>query len=188
MADPTLPSQPQQPVETPPQTAASSPVAEDEKLFATIGYLSFLFVVPLIVKPKSAYCKFHAKQSMILFLISIIVLIILAVIPWFGSLLTLTLFAVYILAIYRAYKGELWNIPIVSNFAGKMDVETLYSKAGLAVSSISGLKEKAEGLAQKASQAAQALGKQEEEKPQQPPAPQQPAQQQTPENKTPEAK
>ena len=137
----------------------------DEKFFAALGYFGPLFVVPLIVKPKSAYCKFHAKQSMVLFLVSIVVLIVLAAVPMVGSLLTLAIFALYVLAIYKAYMGDLWNIPVVSGFAGKIDVESLYGKAGLAVSGISGLKDKAADVAAKAGSTMEKLGKQEDDKP-----------------------
>lgn len=151
-----------------PQTAGQ--VEDDEKFFAALGYFAFLFVVPLIVKPKSAYCKFHARQSMVLFLMTIIVLVVLASVPMVGSLLTLALFAVYVLAIYKAYKGDLWSIPVISGFAGKMNVEALYGKAGLAVSGISGLKEKAEGMAAKAGEAVKDMGKQENLPPAQTPS------------------
>lgn len=166
-ATPAVPVAPQQAApqaEMPPQGPEGAP-DQDEKFFAALGYFAFLFVVPLIVKPKSAYCKFHARQSMVLFLVAIITLIVLASIPWFGSLLTLALFAVYVLAIYKAYHGDLWSIPLVSKYAGKMNVEALYSKAGLAVSGISGLKEKAQGFASQAAEGVKAIGKQEEAKP-----------------------
>ncbi|MBI2638620.1 hypothetical protein HYW83_03455 [Candidatus Peregrinibacteria bacterium] len=153
-----------------PEQAAAPSVEQDERFFAALGYFAFLFVVPLIVKPKSAYCKFHAKQSMVLFLITILVFMILFAIPWFGSLLTLAIFAVYILAIYKSYSGELWAIPVISKFAGKMNVEALYGKAGLAVGAISGLKDKAEGLAAKAGETVKGLGAQEQAAPAQPPA------------------
>lgn len=148
-----------------PETSMSqAPAIEsDEKFFAALGYLAFLFVIPLIVKPKSAYCKFHARQSMVMFLGAIIVLVILGLIPWFGSILTMALFALYVLAIYKSYNGEMWSIPVVSTFAGKMDLEKLYGKAGLAVGGISGMKEKATQLANQASEAAKGLGKQEPE-------------------------
>ena len=84
-----------------------------------------------------------------------------------GSLLTLALFAVYILALYRAYKGDLWKIPGVSVFAAKVNVNKLYDTAGLAISNISGLKEKAQSAASNASETVKDLGKQEEEKPEQ---------------------
>lgn len=159
--------------QTPP--APQSVVPEDEKFFAALAYFGPLFILTLIVKPKSDFCKFHARQSMILLLIFVLFLMVLFAVPMIGSLMTFALFAVYVLAIYRAYKGDLWNIPLVSNFAGKMNIEALYNKAGLAVSGISGLKEKAEGLASKAAETAKSLGKQEEEAtpppPAEPPAP-----------------
>lgn len=173
-AQPALPAQPEPQQPAVPQ-APASPVADDEKFFAALAYFGPLFVITLVVKPKSDFCKFHARQSMVLFLIFILFLMVLFAVPWFGSLMTFVLFAIYVIAIYRAYKGDLWNIPVISNFAGKMNIETLYSKAGLAVSGISGLKEKAAGLADQAAQTAKSLGKQEEG-PQQtlPPPPQAP--------------
>lgn len=138
-------------------------IEEDEKLFAAIGYFAFLFVIPLIVKPKSAYCKFHAKQSMVLFLITILIFVVLFAIPMVGSLLTLGIFAVYVLAIYRAYKGEFWNIPLISNLTGKINLENLYGKTGSTLANLSsGLKETASGMAQKATDTLQKAGKQEE--------------------------
>ena len=158
------------------QNTPAAPVESDEKFFAALGYFAFLFVIPLIVKPKSAYCKFHSRQSMVMFLGAIVVLIILGLIPWIGSLLTLALFALYVIAIYRAYLGDLWSIPVVSTFAGKLDVDALYGKAGLAVGSISGMKEKAAQMANQAASAAKDLGKQEADKPAaEQPAPQAPA-------------
>lgn len=137
-------------------------VQQDEKFIAALGYFGPLFVIPLIIKPKSVFCKFHAKQSMVMFLVSILVLIVLASIPMIGSLLTLALFAVYILAIYRSYKGDLWQIPFISGFAGKIDVEMLYGKAGLAISNISGFKESVAGLAEKTQKTVENLGEQKE--------------------------
>jgi uncharacterized membrane protein len=175
--------EPAAPSQTPPGGEAAPPapppVEQDERFFAALGYFAFLFVVPLVVKPKSAYCKFHAKQSMVLFLITIIFFMILFAIPWFGSLLTLALFAVYILAIYKSYMGEWWAIPGISKFAGKMNIESLYGKAGLAVGAISGLKDKAQGMAAQAGEAVKGLGQQESA----PPPPE--AVQQTPPPPTP---
>ncbi|MFA4814763.1 MAG: hypothetical protein WC868_05700 [Bacteroidales bacterium] len=92
---------------------------QNERLFAALGYFSFLFVIPLLLKRKSLYCKFHALQSMLLFFSSIVVLIALAVVPSLGSLLTLGLFGFYVVAIYRAYTGDLWKMPLIGNFTAK---------------------------------------------------------------------
>lgn len=166
---PVAPTAPVQPAEQP--TEPKLAVEQDEKFFAALAYVFVLFVVTLVAKPKSKYCKFHARQSMVLFLVSIVVLFVLAAVPLVGSLLTLALFAVYILAIYRAYMGEMWAIPVVSSFAGKMDLDTLYGKAGLAVSTVSNLKEKAGDMASKATDVVKAAGKQEDETPKQPEPP-----------------
>lgn len=173
----TPPATAQAPVAAPTPTQVPTPAGSadnDEKFFAALGYFGPLFVISLLVKPKSQYCKFHAKQSIALFIISILVLVVLASIPTIGSLLTLTLFAVYVLAIYQSYQGKAWAIPLVSVFAGKIDLNAIYEKSGLAISNVSGLKEKATGLADKATQAAQNLGSQEEKKPESTPPPQSP--------------
>jgi len=170
MADQTTPIQTQAPVENSPAAAVANVPApgspdNDEKFFAAVGYFSFLFVVPLILKPKSEYCKFHAKQSIALFLISIAVLFVLALIPSIGSIFTLGLFALYVIAIFRAYKGELWKIPMISNFAGKIDMNALYGKTGSTLGVISGLKEKASDMATQATGAVANLGKNDKEAP-----------------------
>jgi uncharacterized membrane protein len=132
---------------SPPPASPSVPQAAspDERIFAAVAYLAFLFVVTLVAKPKSEFCKFHARQSMILFLITIIVLVVLAIIPWFGSLLTLALFALYVLSMYRAYQGEMWKIPIIGDVASAINIDEIFGKAGL-------VREKAEHIAQQASE------------------------------------
>ena len=160
------------PASTSTPTAPVAPVGPaadaDEKFFAALGYVAFLFVIPLLVKPKSDYCKFHARQSMVMFLMWIVGLVFLFTVTWFGSLLNIGFIALYVLAMYRAYIGEMWNIPVIGALASKIDLGGLYGKAGLAVTGISGLKEKAETLANKAGEAAKNLGSQEEKKPEAP--------------------
>lgn len=166
---PEAPKAPQSPPQaTPPASPAPaqppSAVMDDEKIFAVIGYLAFLFVVPLLVKPKSKFCQHHAKQSMIMFLLFIVILIVLAAVPLIGSIFTLGIFALYIIAIYRAYRGDLWNIPVISSLSGKIDVSSLYGKAGLNLAQLGALKEKAQQLGSKVTQSVEKLGKQEETK------------------------
>ena len=98
----------------------------------------------------------HAKQSMVLFLVTIFVLVILAAIPLLGSLFTLALFALYVLAIYRAYTGEAWRIPFIADLAEKIDLSALYGTiGGAAVSAADKMKEKAEHVADKVSDTVQ---------------------------------
>ncbi len=101
------------------KSAAPKASTQNEKFFAALGYFSFLFVIPLLFKRKSLYCKFHALQSMLLFCSSIIVLVVLAIVPSLGSIITLVLFGFYVVAIYRAYKGDTWKMPLIGGFAAK---------------------------------------------------------------------
>ena len=145
-------------------TPMGPPPESDEKIIATIGYLAFLFVVPLIVKPKSKFCQHHAKQSMILFFVTIIVLVFLAVTPLFGSVFTLALFALYILSLYRAFSGDYWKIPVIGTFSDKINLEGLYGKAGISASSLTALKEKAAEAAKQMTKTVDKMSEQEPEK------------------------
>lgn len=168
MAEPSQPASAASPVPAASLAPASPEVLADERIFAVIGYLAFLFVIPLVVKPKSKFCQHHAKQSMVMFLLFILVLVLLAAIPWLGSIFTLAMFALYILAIFRAYRGEFWNIPVISSLAGKIDVSTLYEKGGISMENIKAFKEQAQKLGSKVTESVQKLGT---PPPQAPPAP-----------------
>ena len=109
-----------------PQEASGKP-EDQERFFAVLGYFAFLFLVTFVAKPKSVFCQFHAKQSMVMFLTTFFVLVILAAVPMVGSLFTLALFALYVVAIYRSYAGELWRIPFISGVADKINLSFLYS-------------------------------------------------------------
>lgn len=139
---------------------------EDERLFAAIGYVGPLFILSVLVKPKSEFCRLHARQSMVLFGVFLAYLV-LFFFEWrlIGSFFAIPLFAAYVLAIYRAYKGDWWRIPLVSAFAGKIDLEKVSRSAGIALSNMSTLKEKAEGLAKQAAENAKQMAKQEPGKP-----------------------
>ena len=39
---------------------------EENKVFAFFSYLGFLFIIPLIARPDSRFCKFHVNQGIIL--------------------------------------------------------------------------------------------------------------------------
>lgn len=90
-----------------------------ERIFAAIGYLGPLFVLTLVAKAKSNYCKFHALQSMLLLVVFFLQLILLVIIPVIGSLITCVIYVIYLIAIYQAYYGNLWRIPFIGKFAAK---------------------------------------------------------------------
>ena len=46
---------------------------EENKVFAFFSYLGFLFIIPLIARPDSRFCKFHVNQGIILCIVEAIV-------------------------------------------------------------------------------------------------------------------
>ncbi len=126
---PAAPSQvePQQSETVPAEVSPTSTSAE--RVFATIGYVGPLFVLPLVAQPKSEYCKFHARQSMALLAVFFLQLIVLVAIPLLGSLITFALFAAYILCMYNAYMGKTWKVPVIGAIAQKIDFDAFLGKA-----------------------------------------------------------
>ncbi|PIQ77076.1 hypothetical protein COV82_06445 [Candidatus Peregrinibacteria bacterium CG11_big_fil_rev_8_21_14_0_20_46_8] len=138
---------PAAPQETKP---AASKASEQDTMMAAVSYIGPLFLLTMIARPKNKFCIFHARQSMVLFGISFAVMMVLAIIPLIGSMLTLALFALYVLAIFRAFNGESWKIPVVADFAEKIDVQKIFGAAKTSMQGIQGMKEAASGQMEKA--------------------------------------
>ena len=41
---------------------------DESAFFAPIAYMAILFFVPILIKPKSAFAKYHANQGLVLLL------------------------------------------------------------------------------------------------------------------------
>ncbi len=112
------------PVNTDPDAMESG-----EKFLAAIGYFSFLCILPLVLKPQSALCKFHGKQALVMLVFFLIfgrIIQILGMIAFGSSFLVHNLvvlthvgFALY--AMYYAYKGEMKSLPLFGKFAKALD-------------------------------------------------------------------
>lgn len=97
----------------------------EEMVFAVLSYIPVVNLIPLLIKRDDDFVHFHAKQGLIIFLVWIVIWVIskLPFIGWFfGSLLSLALFIVCIVAIVKVLMGETWEIPVVSKYADKLKV------------------------------------------------------------------
>ncbi|MCX6739693.1 MAG: DUF4870 domain-containing protein [Candidatus Parcubacteria bacterium] len=98
---------------------------QENKVLAAIGYISILFILPLILKPKSDFCKFHGKQGLILFIAEMITWA-LNFIPIIGHALwavgTVATLILAILGIIKALNGEYWEMPYVAEYAKKINI------------------------------------------------------------------
>jgi len=96
-------------------------VPKGEKMLAMFGYIEFLCVLPLALKPKSKYCQFHGKQSLVLVLLFFVLSWIGWVAKGLGLLIAFVHIAIIIIAMVQASQGKLWRIPFVAQVADKLN-------------------------------------------------------------------
>ena len=97
---------------------------QEGKIFAVIGYLVILCLVPLLFKKDNKFALFHGKQGLVLFLGEIAAGIIM-MIPILGFIGFLGFFIFGILSligIMQALMGNYWKMPIVADIADKFNI------------------------------------------------------------------
>ncbi len=111
--------------EVPPAGAPDADAAdiEQNKVYAMVGYLGILFLVPLLAAPNSRYARYHANQGIVLFLATVVVtggFYVLAHIPFLGRVLGLAgsvawivAFVFMILGIINAANGKCQPLPVL---------------------------------------------------------------------------
>jgi len=96
-------------------------VTKGEKFLAMFGYIEFLCVLPLSLKPKSKFCQFHGKQSLVLVLLFFILSWIAWVSSSLGMLIAFAHIAIIIVSMVQASQGKYWRIPFVAQVADKLN-------------------------------------------------------------------
>ena len=103
--------------------------ATDEKILSAIGYISFLCILPLLLKKDSKYCSFHGKQALVLAIVFFLYryLGILRDVPGIGGLIRFMLgvillleLVIIIIAMIQAYRGKYWKIPLIYGMSKKL--------------------------------------------------------------------
>lgn len=90
---------------------------ENNKTVAALSYIWLLFLIPLILKRDSKFCQFHAKQGLILFILSFI-----AWFPVIGWLIGLAILVISVVGIIKALSGESWEIPYIYDLSKKINL------------------------------------------------------------------
>lgn len=88
---------------------------EDGKVFAGLGYIGILFLIPLLAKPDNKFCKTHAKQGLVLF-----VAWFLAWIPIIGWLWGIFVLVCMIMGLIAAFNGKYQKLPLFGAIAEKL--------------------------------------------------------------------
>ena len=90
---------------------------EENKLWAFVGYLGILCLIPLLAKKDSPFAQFHAKQGLILTIAWFF-----AWVPFFGWILALVTFVFWVMGIVSVFSGKMKPLPIVGDLAKKINI------------------------------------------------------------------
>jgi len=94
---------------------------EQNKGLAAISYLWILFLIPILTKKDSAFAMYHAKQGLILFIVTTVTgfVVWIPVIGWLLGILSLILF---IIGIMNALNGKMEPLPVIGKWAEKINL------------------------------------------------------------------
>jgi uncharacterized membrane protein len=97
----------------------------DENIEALLCYVLgwVTGIVFLALERENKFVRFHAAQSLAVFLPLFVAVIILAVIPFVGwalsFIISILCLLLWLFLMFKAFKGEKYKLPIVGDFAEK---------------------------------------------------------------------
>ena len=121
-------------------SGADADEIEEGKTFAAIGYISILFLIPLLAARDNAFAQFHAKQAMVLTTGTIIAFVVLwimwfmfAFIPVVGWIMCFIIYLVVmalcigwlvlaVMGFVKALQGEYWRMPLFADLAESVSI------------------------------------------------------------------
>ena len=97
---------------------------KSERFMAALSYASYLVILPLLLKRDSKLCQHHWKQWLVLVIVFFILWTISAFLPFIWSamtaMLSLSQIAIAIFWWMKAYKWEMWVMPVLWDAAKKI--------------------------------------------------------------------
>ncbi len=94
----------------------------DQNVAGLLCYLGWWVtgIIFLILEKDNKFVRFHAMQSIVVFVILTIASILFGFVPFVGWLLWVVSVVVWIFLMYKTYKGETYKVPFAGNFAEKL--------------------------------------------------------------------
>jgi len=98
-----------------------------ENIAGAVAYfLGFVTgIVLLLIEKENKFVRFHAAQSTVAFGVLFILSIILGFIPIIGWLIALFLpligFVLWLYLMFMAYKGNMYRLPVLADYADKLE-------------------------------------------------------------------
>ena len=99
------------------QTIPGNPLTEEQtkKGLAILAYFGILFLIPLFAAKKGSFARYHANQSLVLFIFMVVFNVLSTVLGniLVFSLLVLVLCVFALIGIIHAAKGQRKPVPII---------------------------------------------------------------------------
>ncbi len=98
----------------------------DENIVAALSYLGFWIsgIIFLLIEPDNKFVRFHAMQSLLIFLPLSLLIFIVGWVPYVGWIIAdfLGFGALFLILIFVviAYRGILFKVPVVGTYAYKL--------------------------------------------------------------------
>lgn len=99
-----------------------TPKKSQKNILAIISYIGILCLVPILMKEKDEFVKFHAKQGLVLFIAEVATLLIswIPILGWFiGFILWIIWVVLSLIGIINAVGGKQVPLPVIGKFAKK---------------------------------------------------------------------
>jgi uncharacterized membrane protein len=111
------------------KTASTGRKSAQGNVYAIIAYLLGIVgaLIVIFTQKKDKFAMFHAKQSVVLSIVAIVVGLVLGFIPIIGWAIGATIYPLAVLAVflwgtYKAYQGEWYEFPVVAEYAKKLKI------------------------------------------------------------------
>lgn len=102
------------------QAPMSPDVTSDDKLWAALGYpIPIVAIIVLLMEEKKnrPFIKYHAFQSIALWVVYVVLGTILSIVTFgIGGICVAVLWLVFLYWAYLAYQGQMFSVPVVTNF------------------------------------------------------------------------
>jgi uncharacterized membrane protein len=112
---------PSNPIQPPP-----TPTGLSDNSAGGLAYITFIPAIIFLVTPpynQRPFIRFHAWQSIFLFIASVAIHFVLMLIPVIGWILSipvsLLILALWIICLIKAFNGQLFKLPVIGDLAEK---------------------------------------------------------------------
>jgi uncharacterized membrane protein len=89
---------------------------KENQLIAALSYIWIVGIFIYLFKKDSPFVQFHAKQSLLLTLLTFIF----SLLPLIGSVFWIAAVVLYIVGFFQALSGQYWDMPYLSKYAKKI--------------------------------------------------------------------